>query len=323
MIRSPEPIDSALKTVKGQRRMTAHLRRLEFITEIAFLTSFAVMLCGWLVVAPDWQPLVRAIMPLGLSITVMRRPWPFVVGMVLMEMAAIPLFPGGSQWDIFFVLSALPVTVVTGWAYRKRKKAAYRWLGTVAGVGINQYLIAQAYDFHPNHALMLSSTRSLLWIQAALQLNLGAAWTSRYWFLGFVANQIFWGTAIFLLLAFFAELEDLSIAQVPFFGRWRLPQWFMWVTLTDLLVLAVANFFHHEPLMLVEGAVVTLTAYVVIGANVVWRVAELAGLPKVYRVCLLGLWAVASWVGLVLLCLLGMYEGIWHLRDYAMTLRRL
>ncbi len=323
MIRSPESMDTALKTVKGQRRMTAHLRRLELITEIGFLTSYAVMLCGWLVVSPGWQPLIRALMPLGLSTTAMRKPWPFVVVMVLMEMAAIPLFPGGVQWDVLFVLSVLPVTLVSSWAYRTRRKAAIRWLGTVIAVALSRYLIARAYYPYPIHTLMLASIRSLLWVQAALHLNFGTAWSIQYWCLGFMLNQVFWATGIFLVLAFFAELEDLSIAQVPFFGRWKLPSWCLWIFFADLIALVGGNFWHRGSVPLAEVAIVGMAAYAVVGANVLWRIAELSGVPKIYRVALLGLWAASSWLGLVLLSLLGIYESIWYLRDYALSLRRL
>lgn len=322
MIQGPESMDTALKSVKAQRRMTAHLRRLELITEMGFLTSFPVMLCGWLVVSPEWQPLVKALMPLGLGITVMRKSWFFVVFMLITEMAAILLFPGGSEWDIFYVLSVVPITLVTGWAYRTRQKAVYRWLGTVAFLGLSQYLIAQSYYFHPIHTLTEWSIRPLLWILTGLQLDLGTAWAIKYWVLGFIIDQVFWGTGIFWLLTFFGELEDLSISQVPLFGRWRLPPWVLWILLVDFLVLAMTGFKAKITVPLVEVAVVSIAAYAVVGANVLWRIAELAGLPKVYRVALLGLWAAGSGIGFVLLALIGIYESIWHFRDYALTLRR-
>lgn len=216
MIWSPEPIETALQTVEGQRRMTAYLRRLELISEIAFLSSLAVMLSGWLVIAPEWQPLVRAIMPLGLSLTVMRRAWRFTFLMILLEIAAIPLFPGGSTWDVFFVLAAVPVTVATGWAYRTHKKAAWRWVGTVLAMGLSQYLIAQTYYPQPLHTLMIWSIRPMRLLAPWLGLNAWLGWIPQYWFLGFIADQVFWGTGIFLVLAFFAELAELPIAQVPF-----------------------------------------------------------------------------------------------------------
>ena len=108
MIGSPEPIKTALRTTKGQRRMTVRLRRMEIISEIAFLTSLAVTLCGWLVVAPEWQPLVRAIMPLGLGLIAMRRTWRYSLFVLLLNMAAIPLFPGGLPWDVFLSWQPFP-----------------------------------------------------------------------------------------------------------------------------------------------------------------------------------------------------------------------
>ncbi|WP_028962487.1 hypothetical protein [Sulfobacillus thermosulfidooxidans] len=323
MIWSPEPIETALQTVEGQRRMTAYLRRLELISEIAFLSSLAVMLSGWLVIAPEWQPLVRAIMPLGLSLTVMRRAWRFTFLMILLEIAAIPLFPGGSTWDVFFVLAAVPVTVATGWAYRTHKKAAWRWVGTVLAMGLSQYLIAQTYYPQPLHTLMIWSIRPMRLLAPWLGLNAWLGWIPQYWFLGFIADQVFWGTGIFLVLAFFAELVELPIAQVPFFGRWRMPKWVLWITAADLAALVVSQVVaHHVPVAIVEIFIVAMASYLVLGVNVLWRIGELSGLPKFYRVGLLGLWSLGSWVGMALLSLLGLYESIWNLRDYLLTLRR-
>lgn len=207
----------------------------------------------------------------------------------------------------FFVLATVPVAALTGWTHHKHKKAAWRWVGTVVGMGISQYLIVHAYYFHPSHTLMLWSLRPL---------RLMAGWAgigdvdglSRYWALGFLADQVVWGTGIFLALAFFAELMELSVAQVPFFGRWHMPQWILWITIADLAIVAFGG--HVVPKFMMNGLVVAFVGYLVMGINVLWRVGELAGLSKGYRIGLLGLWSLGSWVAVVLLILIGLYDSI-------------
>lgn len=323
MVDGPDLLTDALQTPEGRERVSVFLRRLDLTLEVAFLTALGVTLCGLLVLEPHWQEIVRVVMPVGLSFSVMRRGWAISAGIGLLSIMAVPLFAGAMKWDSFYILAVLPVWAATGWAHRTHKRAAWRWVATVAGMALSEILIAGVCYPHGGSAILKWSVdpaeRLVQLLGMGLQVQEGIR---TYWLMSFIGMQVLGGTAIFLLLAFFADLTSLPLAKVPFFGLWKMPPGFVWILLADLAGLVVVNLFHAPIIAPVEIMVLLMLAYGVMGVNVLWRLGQLAGLSGLVRAGIFLLLAVAGWIGISLVCLLGLYDSIWNLRDYMTKLRR-
>lgn len=322
MLENLEPHGESWLSPQRQNTVSVVLRRLELGLEVAFLVSFAVTLSGLLVIAPQWQPAVRIAMPLGVGYAVIRRGWLISAAIGVLSVLCIPLFPHALGWDGFFAATAAPVWLATGWAYKTHRPAAWRWVATVMAMGVGQWIVAWAFHPHPNSAILNWSVSPMMAMVRAAGLGWPAVIIRPYWQLGFFTDQVLAGTAIFLLLAFFADLAALPLPQVPLFGRWKMPRWVLAVFTAVLLAIGWSSLHRPVPAGLTEAFVVLAGAYLVVGVNVLWELGQLIGLSRPLRIGLLLLLAADSWIGLVLVGILGVYDSIWNLRDYIMKLRR-
>lgn len=320
MLQNFEPFGDTWLRPERFDTITVFLRRLELVLEFFFLTSYAVTLAGLLVNFPGSQPLVRLAMPLGISYAVMRRGWAISFAVAIFSALAIFLFPKATTGPEFFALAALPVWAVTGWAYKTHQRAVWRWVGTVLAMASSDILIAMAFYPHWPSVILKWSTAPIVAISGQLALQLPNV--PLYWPLWFILEQVLEGTAIFLVLAFFADLAALPLPQVPRFGTWVMPKGVLGLLTVLFLAVFWGRTSHLLPAALVESIIILLVSYAVVGVNVLWGLGQIIGVPKPMRVALLLLLAVGAWVGVGLLTLIGIYDSLWDLRQYVRTLRR-